>query len=227
LASSTSGGGGTSVEIQSVTDTATFASHQSNLVSASQNCGTANTPREIWVCVPTLSGGGNYAGINTLTIGGNTPTKIFEDFGQGYFAATGISFWRYIDSTGSLGSPLTVQATFSGSIQFHTGFITFVADIGSSLLDSYGDHTRNSVPTNTSISTSETGWSFYCALINNSTTATAPNFGNSASFDIGTDEWVTYGFNSPEDAGTVSIEAPAGSPASGSHSISGISVEAI
>lgn len=217
-------GAGDSVEIYGVTDTQAFATHLSTSVSATQNLGLAFSDREIWVVVSTMGNSTSDATASAVTVNGNAATKVFEIAASGYTNSLGVSYWRYTDN-GSLGGAATVAATWVQA-QVHSGFVTFTAQSASNLLDSYGDSTNSTTPVPSAISTSSKGWAFYCAMSQNAPSgATIATFGNNGSFDAGTNEWVVYGFNSPEDNGTVLIDNPS---AAGTLNriISGISVEA-
>lgn len=211
--------GGASV-IYAVTDTSAFPAHSSTSVSATQNLGTVYSDREVWVVVPTM-GSSRSSEISNLTVGGNAATKAFELAASGYTNPVGVSYWRYIDN-GSLGASTTIVATF-GATQVHTGFVTFTAKANPILLDSYADSTNSNTPTTSSISTSASGWAFYCALSQNASAGVIANFDNNGFFDAGTNEWVVYGYNSPENGGSVLIGNPTNS-GSGNRMISGISV---
>lgn len=211
-----------SLGIYAVTDTAQFVQHSSSSVSSTKSLGVAYSDREIWVVVPTMSDANNAA-ISTLTVGGNAATKVFELADSGYTNALGVSYWRYTDN-GSLGATASIAATFA-NIQVHTGFVIFTAQASSTLLDSYADATEDATPTGSSINTSATGWAFYCAISQNAGSGTINFFDNDGAFDTGTNEWVVYGYNSPEDNGTVSIVSP-GNDGTGNRLISGISVRA-
>jgi hypothetical protein len=212
-------GGGGETTIYSVTDTEGFATHNSSSISLTAAFGTAYADREIWVVVPTMQGTGSTE-TNTVTIGGNSMTKVFETAVVSFASATAVSYWKYKDD-GALGTSGTVVVNFDDD-QVHSGVLVFTVAGEAELLDSYSDTTTGATPTSGTIDTSENGWAFYCAASQNSTSGLALGFGNRGSFDMGSNEWVVYGFNSPEDNGTVTI-SPALNDGTSNRTISGIS----
>jgi len=186
--------------IYSVTDTHAFVSHSSSSVSTTMTLD-SNTDREIWLVVLTI--GSSHTGTTpTATMGGNSMTEIANQ----YFDDTSITYFRYQDD-GALGTSATAQANFDFN-STHTAFITFTAKPSNNTLDTYGvGNSLSSPPTSGTLDTSSDGWAFYIATAQNSTAANSiPNFGNEGFFDYGSNENIAYGFNSPEDDGTVSVE---------------------
>lgn len=186
-----------------IQSTHSFASHSSTSISATKGLGTAHSDREIWVVVISM----NPSSVLSVTIGGNSATKVREESPSGYTNQMVISYWKYADN-GSLGTSAAISATLSESA-IHSGLIVFTSSI-SYVLDFYGANANNSTPTVGSINTSSNGWSFYVASAQNASSGTISEFSGGSSFDMGTNEWVTYGFNSPENDGTVEINNPSG-----------------
>lgn len=185
--------------IYSVTDTHAFVSHNSSSVSRTMTLD-SNTDREIWLVFLTI-GGGNTLNTPTVTIGGNSMTSIASET----FNDTSMFFFNYQDD-GALGTSATITTDLDfGSI--HSAYIVFTSEPTDTTIDSYGAEADGSTPTSGTLSTSSSGWSFYIATAQNATPANSiPNFGNEGFFDYGTGEELAYGFNSPEDDGTVSVQ---------------------
>ena len=189
----------TASTIYSVTDTHSFVSHSSSSVSTTMTLD-SNTDREIWLVVLTIATS-HTSTPPTATIGGNSMTQIANQ----YLNFTSITYFRYQDD-GALGTSATTEANLDYS-SFHSAFIVYTATASNNTLDTYGAATDDgSTPTTGSLDTSADGWAFYVATAQNSTAATSiSNFGNQGFFDYGTGENIAYGFNSPEDDGTVSV----------------------
>lgn len=211
---------GADVSIYGAQDEVAFVGHNSTFVSSSCTLGTAHSDREIWVCVATIMSGTD-ADTTAVTVGGNSATKVYERNQAGTTQTWSISYWKYVDD-GALGTSATIAATHSTEA-VHTGYVVFTAKKTSALLDSYGAEAFGSDPTAGSITTQANGWSFFCEVVQNGTTAPVPNFANDGSFDMGTDEWVNYGFNSPETDGTTTVDHTSGT-GSNSNMITAISM---
>jgi hypothetical protein len=212
--------GGGPTTIYGVTDTEAFAAHNSFSISRSVSLGTAHADREIWVVITTMESGDGSNEILTPTVGGNPMTKVFETSVETFSNAIGIAYWKYKDD-GALGTSATVEADFDGE-QVHSGVIVFSVSGEAALLDSHSDTTDGANPSAGTINTSEDGWAFYCAVCQNAGGGPIATFSNDTGFDMGTNEVVVFGFNSPENDGTVSVDRISGD-GNQNRAISGIS----
>lgn len=209
--------------IQALTATEAFASIFTNSFSRSMNIGSGFSQREIWLAICAMEGDSihNSVDVTSVTIGGNSATQVFEQLGvNGVGANISISYWKYQDN-GVLGT----SATVAGNVNLnaaHIGVIVFTTN-PSTLFDSYGATSSTGNPTAGTIDTTSTGWSFYCACSQNSASGTVSGFTNGTPFDMGSNEWITWGYNSPEDNGTVNVPQPSNG-GTASETITGISV---
>jgi hypothetical protein len=207
--------------IYGVQSTQAFVLHQTTGVSATMILGTAHLDREIWVAIPTLWSSSANATVASVSIGGNSATLVGETTTGGYLNGVGVSYWKYVDN-GALGTSATITTVFNNQ-QAHSAYIVFTTSSSSLIKDYYGSSANNSLATSGSITT-DNGWAFYVAATQNASSGTIANFDNDGTFDMGSDEWVTYGFVSPTSPGTISVVSPTGALSTTNNVISAIAV---
>lgn len=185
--------------IYSVTDTHSFVSHSSSSVSRTMTLD-SNTDREVWLVFLTI-GASNTLNTPNVTIAGNSMTSIASET----FDDTSMFFFRYQDN-GALGTSATITTNLDFN-STHSAYIVYTSEPTNTTLDTYGASASGSAPTSGTLNTGANGWAFYIATTQNADPANSiPNFGNEGFFDYGSNEHLAFGFNSPEDDGTVSVE---------------------
>lgn len=203
LLSATKGMHASPAMVYGIHETAGFRLHNSQRCSVTLSLGPVYSDRVIWVVVPTMgsSTGGNST-TSSLTIAGQAATlqrQLVNAGGGVNNDPFGVSYWSLIDN-GSLGTSAVVEAYFGLSIQVHSGLATFTTTKGlGEDIGFYADTTFKALALPGNIPTSPDGWAFYCAIAQNGTTGTNPDFDHVQSFDIGTNEWCTLGYVSPTD----------------------------
>ena len=178
--------------------------------------GTGFTGRVIWCCVTGAGPINTPNPISSVTIGGNSMTKLIEvgDAEQWSGSATMTLAYYYYQDDGALGTSATLTITMD-EIQYHLGGLIFIVDGAASLLESYGGSADyvGQMPTIGSAfsSTSASGWSFAAANNLNSVvsgTEFFTNFSNDTKIDFGTNDFIGWAYNSPEDGSSTAISHP-------------------
>lgn len=211
------GGGGSTTELTAYTPTLYNTAGLSDTNDSwTASLGTGFTGRVIWCCV---AGVGPFSTANptsSVTIGGNSMTKLLEvgDTESWSGAATLTMAYYYYQDDGALGTSATLAITMTET-QFHLGGLIFIVDGAATLLESYGGSAdqASGLPSIGSAlsSTSASGWSFAAASSINSDpsgTAAFANFGNDTEQDFGTDEIIAWAWNSPEDGSSTTVSHP-------------------
>lgn len=199
--------------IGSVSHNQAFTSHSSTQISTTATLNSGYTDRQIWVVVPTMSiTGGGTTGATSATIGGNAMTLHRRVNQTSNTNSVGIAWFKYTDN-GALGTSASVVVNF-GYNQVHSGLIVFDSTEATVETDFYGVEGAGNLADG-AISTSSSGWSAYCSITQNGSSGTQNDFGNILSFDVGTNEWVVFGYNSPASGGSQTIiDDPTGFAAS-------------
>jgi len=193
----------TTTVIGSVSYNIRFLSHSSTQVSTTATLNSGYADRQIWVVVPTMSiTGGGTSGATSATIGGNAMTLHRRVDQRAVTNSVGIAWFKYTDN-GSLGTSASVVVNFAYN-QVHSGMIVFDSTEATVETDFYGVAGAGDLADG-AISTSASGWAAYCSITQNGSAGTQNDFGNILSFDVGTNEWVVFGYNSPASGGSQTI----------------------
>jgi len=204
---------GPTSRIGSVSHYQAGASHNSTQISTTATLNPGYTGRQIWVVVPTMSiTGGGTTGATSATIGGNAMTLHRRVDQSTNTNSVGIAWFKYTDN-GALGTSASVVVSF-GYNQIHSGVIVFDSTEATVETDFYGVEGAGNLADG-AISTSLSGWAAYCSITQNGSAGTQNDFGNILSFDVGSNEWVVFGYNSPASGGSQTIvDDPTGFAAS-------------
>lgn len=187
-------------------DTRGFPLLQAQTTSATLSLGPIMSDRVIWVVVPTMGAGSTGDSTTTsVSIAGQAATLQARQSASGHTDPLGVSYWFLIDN-GVLGTSATIEAFHGISNQVHSGLAVFSTSKGAlEQTGFYADIKSKSLATSGSVSTQTGGWAFYCAIAQNASTGTNAIFGNTQSFDIGTNEWCTIGYVSPTDGTPLAV----------------------
>jgi len=178
-------------------------SHNTTLISTTATLNSGYADRQIWVVVPTMSlTNGGTTGATSATIGGNAMTLHRRVDQSTNTNSVGIAWFKYTDN-GALGTSASVVVSF-GYTQIHSGVIVFDSTEATFETDFYGVEGAGNLADG-AISTSSSGWAAYCSITQNGSSGTQNDFGNILSFDVGSNEWVVFGYNSPASGGSQTI----------------------
>jgi len=185
--------------------------HASTSVSGTINLGTAHSDREIWIIVGSITNASvTPVNFNSFILGGIEMTPVeYQTLNTTnptiYLHA--ITYFRIVDN-GSLGTTSSYSINYQNSM-YHTGLVSFTSPVTSNTID-YTGNAFAGTPNNVTLNTGGGSWAISVTSSQNSSTGTLPNFGNDGSFDYGSGEWLTYGYNTNPLSSTTEITPSTG-----------------